>query len=70
MDLLHDIRAFACMVKHGSFTQVTQALDTSPATTSRQVAGLEQMLSARLLQCNTRGVMVTESGLHYYEHCK
>ena len=54
----------------GSFTQAAQALGTSPATVSRQVAGLEQALSARLLQRNTRSVVVTESGLRYYEHCK
>ena len=70
MDLLHGIRTFVRVVEHGSFTQAAQALGTSPATVSRQVAGLEQALSARLLQRNTRSVVVTESGLRYYEHCK
>lgn len=70
MDLLQGIRTFVRVVEHGSFTQAAQALGTSPATVSRQVAGLEQALSARLLQRNTRSVVVTESGLRYYEHCK
>lgn len=70
MDLLHGIRTFVRVVEHGSFTQAAQTLGTSPATVSRQVAGLEQALSARLLQRNTRSVVVTESGLRYYEHCK
>ena len=56
MDLLQGIRTFVRVVEHGSFTQAAQALGTSPATVSRQVAGLEQALSARLLQRNTRSV--------------
>ena len=46
MDLLHGIRTFVRVVEHGSFTQAAQALGTSPATVSRQVAGLEQALGA------------------------
>ena len=53
MDLLQGIRTFVRVVEHGSFTQAAQALGTSPATVSRQVAGLEQALSARLLQRTT-----------------
>ncbi|MBG7371140.1 LysR family transcriptional regulator [Pseudomonas aeruginosa] len=70
MDLLQGIRTFVRVVEHGSFTQAARLLGTSPATVSRQVAGLEQALSARLLQRNTRSVVVTETGLRYYEHCK
>ncbi|MDI7138704.1 LysR family transcriptional regulator, partial [Pseudomonas aeruginosa] len=50
MDLLQGIRPFVRVVEHGSFTQAAQALGTSPATVSRQVAGLEQALTARLLR--------------------
>ena len=50
MDLLHGIRTFVRVVEHGSFTQAAQALGTSPATVSRQVAGLEQAL--RRACCN------------------
>lgn len=70
MDVLHAMQAFVRVAESGSFSQAAQALNVSSPTVSRQIAALEQQLSARLLQRSTRSVAVTEAGQRYLKRCK
>ncbi|VFT05193.1 putative outer membrane protein [Pseudomonas aeruginosa] len=70
MDLLHGIRTFVRVVEHGSFTQAAQALGTLRRPFRARSPGSNRR--SRRACCNAirAGVVVTESGLRYYEHCK
>lgn len=67
MDQLTGLRLFARVVERGSFTAVARELGVSQPSVSRQIAALEERLSARLLSRTTRRVKPTEAGLVFYE---
>ncbi len=61
---------FVRVVETGSFSKAAREFSTTQPTVSKQIAATEERLKVRLLNRNTRGVSLTESGALYYEKCK
>jgi DNA-binding transcriptional LysR family regulator len=61
---------FVRVVETGSFSKAAREFATTQPTVSKQIAATEERLNVRLLNRNTRGVSLTESGALYYEKCK
>lgn len=61
---------FVRVVETGSFSKAAREFNTTQPTVTKQVAATEARLKVRLLNRNTRGVSLTESGSLYYEKCK
>jgi DNA-binding transcriptional LysR family regulator len=70
MDRLHAMQGFVRVVETGSFSKSAREFATTQPTVTKLVAALEESLRVRLLNRNTRGISVTESGALYYEKCK
>ncbi|MES2978412.1 MAG: LysR family transcriptional regulator [Pseudomonadota bacterium] len=70
MDRLLAMQVFVRVVETGSFSKAAREFSTTQPTVTKQVAGTEARLGVRLLNRNTRGVSLTESGALYYEKCK
>jgi DNA-binding transcriptional LysR family regulator len=70
MDRLQAMHMFVRVVETGSFSKAAKEFATTQPTVTKQVAATEARLKVRLLNRNTRGVSVTESGALYYEKCK
>ncbi len=70
MDIVHAMRVLLAVVDAGSFAAAADALDTSTAAISRQVAALETHLGTRLLNRTTRRVSVTEAGLEFADRSR
>lgn len=68
--LLPDLRVFASVVEHSSFTVAARELGTSTAAISRAIQRLEEALGGPLLHRTTRRVGLTERGarLHARTH--
>ncbi len=64
--LLPDLRVFAAVVEHSSFTRAARELNTSPAAISRAVRRLEDEVGGALLHRTTRRVGLTELGSDLY----
>lgn len=69
MDRFEAMHVFCKVVELGSFAAAADRLDMSTSAVSRQVAQLEQLLNARLLNRTTRRISLTENGSAYYERC-
>jgi len=67
MDQLAAMTAFARVAEARSFSEAARRLRTSKSVVSRQVAGLEAELGARLFHRTTRSLTLTEAGRAYYE---
>lgn len=67
MDVVYGMKVLVAVIDAGSFAAAADALDTSTAAVSRQVAALEKHLGARLLNRTTRRVSLTEAGLGFAE---
>ena len=70
MDRLTAMRAFLRIVESGSVSAVARELGVGQPTVSKQLAGLEAALGARLLNRSTRGLSLTDEGARYYERCR
>ncbi len=70
MDRLQAMEMFVRVVETGSFSKAAREFGTTQPTVTKQIAATEARLSVRLLNRNTRGVSLTESGALYYEKCK
>lgn len=70
MDRLQAMEMFVRVVETGSFSKAAHEFHTTQPTVTKQVAATEARLKVRLLNRNTRGVSLTESGALYYEKCK
>jgi DNA-binding transcriptional LysR family regulator len=66
---LNDLRYFALIVEHGSFSAAARVLHLNKSKLSRRIALLEEELGARLLQRSTRKLSLTEAGRAFHEHC-
>jgi DNA-binding transcriptional LysR family regulator len=64
------MKVFRQVVESGSFVAAAERLSLSTAMTSRHLMNLEKHLGSRLLNRNSRGLSLTESGKCYLEHCK
>ena len=69
MDRFEAMQVFCKVVEIGSFAGAAERLDMSTSAVSRQVAQLEALLDARLLNRTTRRISLTENGRAYYERC-
>jgi DNA-binding transcriptional LysR family regulator len=70
MDRLQAMEMFVRVAETGSFSKAAREFATTQPTVTKQVAGIEQRLNARLLNRNTRGVSLTRAGTLYYDRCK
>jgi DNA-binding transcriptional LysR family regulator len=70
MDRLQAMEMFVRVVETGSFSKAAKEFATTQPTVTKQVAATESRLKTRLLNRNTRGVSLTETGALYYEKCK
>ena len=70
MDRLQAMHMFVRVVETGSFSKAAKEFATTQPTVTKQVAATEARLKVRLLNRNTRGVSLTETGALYYEKCK
>lgn len=63
MDLnLRQLEAFAAVARHGSFTAAARQLGVSQPALTVQIRQLEEILTVRLLDRNTRSVKLTQVG--------
>lgn len=70
MDRLQAMEVYVRVVETGSFSKAAKEFSITQPTVTKLVAAIEERLKVRLLNRNTRGVSVTESGALYYEKCK
>ena len=70
MDKLQAMRTFVRVVEAGSFSAVALEGNTTQSAVSKQVAGLERELGARLLVRTTRSLALTEEGARYFEQAR
>lgn len=69
-DRFQQMRAFVQVVDSGSFVAAAEALDSSKAAVSRQVAELEARLGVRLLHRTTRRLSLTADGERFHARCR
>lgn len=70
MDRLQAMQTFVRVAEAGSFSVVARELGATQSAISKQVAGLEQALGARLLSRTTRSLKLTEEGQRYFEQAR
>lgn len=63
---MDDREVFFRVVEAKGFGAAARRLETTPASVSRRVKGLEQRLGVRLLQRTTRKLSLTEAGERYF----
>jgi DNA-binding transcriptional LysR family regulator len=66
---LNDLRLFAEVVEHGSFTAAARTLGVQTSKLSRRVRALEEELGVRLLNRTSRSLSLTETGRQFHQHC-
>jgi len=69
LDKLAAMAVFARVAEAKGFSEAARRLGVSKSAVSKQVAGLERSLKARLLNRTTRRLSLTEVGAAFYEHC-
>lgn len=69
LDRLRRMALFAMVVRHGSFSAASRALDLATSVLSSAVSQLEEELDVRLLNRTTRSLSLTEAGQLYHEKC-
>lgn len=69
MERHRQMTIFAAVAQSASLAAASRRLNVSEATVSRALAALEQRLGRPLLERNTRGVTLTESGRYFAEEC-
>jgi DNA-binding transcriptional LysR family regulator len=69
MDRFEAMTIFCKAVEQGSFAAAAERLNLSTSAVSRQIAQLEALLQARLLNRTTRRISLTDDGRAYYERC-
>ncbi|RZS78615.1 LysR family transcriptional regulator [Pigmentiphaga kullae] len=70
MDRWRELELFVHIAELGSLTRAAEAAGLSTAAASRHLATLEQRLSARLVERNTRRLYLTEVGQEFYRRSK
>lgn len=70
MDRIELMRAFVRVVETGSLSRASKDLKTTQPTVSKWMQRLERAVGVRLLQRNTRGIRLTESGETYFEQAR
>ncbi|SDC02169.1 transcriptional regulator, LysR family [Cupriavidus sp. YR651] len=70
MDRWTEIELFVQTAELGSITKAAESLEISNAAASRYLSALEQRLSARLIERNTRRLFLTQVGEEFFKRCK
>ncbi|KJK25148.1 LysR family transcriptional regulator [Cupriavidus sp. 2MCAB6] len=70
MDRWTEFELFVQIAELGSITKAAESLDISNAAASRYLASLEERLSARLIERNTRRLYLTDVGHEFFRRCK
>ncbi|WP_042878589.1 LysR family transcriptional regulator [Cupriavidus necator] len=70
MDRWTEIELFVQTAELGSITKAAESLEISNAAASRYLSSLEQRLSARLVERNTRRLFLTQVGEEFFKRCK
>lgn len=70
MDRWQAMRTFVRVAETGSFAETARLLHMSPPAVTRAIAGLEEMIGARLFVRTTRSVKLTEAGAQYFDDCR
>ena len=70
MDRIELMRAFVRVVETGSLSRASKDLKTTQPTVSKWMQRLEKSVGVRLLQRNTRGIRLTESGETYFDQAR
>ncbi|EHP41126.1 LysR family transcriptional regulator [Cupriavidus basilensis OR16] len=70
MDRWTEFELFVQIAELGSITKAAESLDISNAAASRYLTSLEQRLSARLIERNTRRLYLTDVGHEFFRRCK
>src|SRR6202041_3622548 len=70
MDRLDAMQAFVTVADLKGFAPAARKLGLSPSGVTRLISGLENHLSARLLQRTTRSVSLTDAGARYLERAR
>lgn len=67
---LTSIIIFSNLVETMNFTDTAKILKISKSTVSREIAELELLVGAKLINRTTRKIEITEFGFHLYSFCK
>lgn len=70
MDRWLAMRIFVQVAETASFARAARQMQLSAPVVTRTVAGLEELVGARLLVRTTRSVKTTEAGARYLEDCR
>lgn len=70
MDRLTAMQTFVRVVESGSFSAVAREARATQSGVSKQVAGLERALGAKLLSRTTRSLALTEAGERYFAQAR
>jgi DNA-binding transcriptional LysR family regulator len=70
MDRLSGMAVFVRVVEEESFSAAARVLGISKSAVSKQVAGLEERLGARLLNRTTRRLALTDAGTAFFERAQ
>lgn len=68
-DRFRRMALFAMVVRYGSFSAASRALELATSVLSTAVSQLEEELGVRLLHRTTRSLSLTEAGQPFYEKC-
>jgi DNA-binding transcriptional LysR family regulator len=69
MEHLSDLVVFARVAGRKSFTAAGRELRMSTSAVSKHIARLETELAAKLINRSAQQIILTESGVLFYEHC-
>jgi len=64
------LRCFLAVAEELNFNRAAERLHVSQPALSRQIQSLEESISARLLERNSKKVMLTEAGKLFYHHAR
>lgn len=70
MDRWQAMRVFVKVAETESFARTARELHLSAPAVTRMIAGLEELIGARLLVRTTRSVKPTEAGARYLQDCR
>ncbi|MFN4342770.1 MAG: LysR substrate-binding domain-containing protein [Azonexus sp.] len=70
MDRLDAMQCFVRVAELGSFAAAAQQLGAARSVVTRQIAGLEAHLGAKLMARSTRRLTLTSAGAAYLEKCR
>lgn len=70
MDRLRQLEVFTRVAELGSLSRAAESLGMSNAAASRHLAAIEERLSVRLVERNTRRLWLTEAGQEFLSRCE